>query len=140
MAWKSDITVSHSTENPCIIGMKGGFSVGMQQNFSNSISMYKKYLGLSLNEFTSMMEFSRSATQDYLNGRGNPTLSTVEHFAEKLNTDPLSLLSGNFTPSQLDNIRLLLETSQALMKLAPDKRLLFAEKFLELVLLLSSAD
>jgi len=112
----------------------------MQQNFSNSICMYKKSLGLSLNEFINMVEFSRSATHEYLNGRGNPTLATVEHFAEKLHTDPLVLISGDFTPGQLEKILMLLETSQALMKLSPDKRLQFAKKFLELVQLLSSED
>jgi len=119
---------------------KGEFSVGLQQNFSNSIYMYKKRMGLSLNEFTNMMEFSRSATQDYLNGKGNPTLSTVEHFAEKLHTDPLVLISGDFTLGQLENILLLFEAFQAIIKLSPEKRLQFAEKFLELVQLLSPED
>lgn len=112
----------------------------MQQNFTNAVRIYKQQMNLTLTEFSNMLEISRSAAQEYLKGKGNPTLATVEHFAEKLKTDPLSLVSGGISPGQYEKLQLLFELSDALVSLAPEDRRRFAGLLNEIMLLFDNGE
>ena len=107
--------------------------MSIQNNIAAVMRELKKQSGKSMTEFSEQLEISRSALQEYLAGTGNPSVTTVEHIAEKLNIDPVVLFSASFSTDQLDILLLLLNTVQSLDKLSPEQRTHFAELFLEMV-------
>lgn len=107
--------------------------MGMSENMAEMMRMLKRYSGKSVGEFSEDLDVSHSTLQVYLSGKGNPTLSMIEHLAGKLGITPLALVAGNVEPDQSTIIRLLLDTIQAVADLPQTKRLKFAELFLELV-------
>lgn len=107
--------------------------MGIQENMSKSIRSLKEAQHKSLVELSEELEISRSTLQKYLDGHGNPSLKMVEHLAEKLNVDPISLLTETFEPTQQEVVLLLMDTIKALALLPHSKRVLFAERFLEII-------
>ena len=87
----------------------------------------------SMQEAADGLEISRSALQDYLSGRGNPTLSTLAHLARRLEVDPALLVSGTFTDRQLEVLLSLLDSLDLLSGLVPAERRRFAGLLLEMV-------
>ena len=87
----------------------------------------------SMQEAADGLEISRSALQDYLSGRGNPTLSTLAHLARRLEVDPALLVSGTFTDRQLEVLLSLLDSLGLLSELEPAERRRFAGLLLEMV-------
>ena len=104
--------------------------MGLQENIAAAISAIMKRRNKSLTEFSEELDISRNALYDYLRGRGNPSIATLEHIAEKLNIDPAVLLSSL---DRRELILLLLETIQSVADLPEDRRFRFAELFLEIV-------
>lgn len=107
--------------------------MGIQQNMADVIRLLKQERGKSLMEFAEELEISRSTLQEYLTGRGNPSLEMVEHLARKLSVDPVVLLTGMFEPSQQKILFLLLDTIREIALLPEEKRLRFAELLLEMI-------
>lgn len=107
--------------------------MGMRENMSEMMRMLKRYSKKSVEEFSTDLDIASSTLQEYLNGRGNPTVSMIEHIAEKLGVDPIALVSGKLEPEQSQIVFLLLDTIQAISDLPQPRRLKFAELFLELV-------
>ena len=105
----------------------------IQQNMANVMRVMKQTRGVSLAEFSSELEISRSTLQEYLSGTGNPNLSTVEHLAKKLGIDPITLLTGVFTFDELQALLIVVDQLRFLSALEGQRRVLFAKKFLELV-------
>ena len=110
-----------------------GIAMGMLENMAEMIRMLKQYSGKSVGEFSADLDISPSTLQEYLSGKGNPTISMIEHLAEKLGVDPLALVSGKIEPELLQIVFLLLDTIQAVAGLPQPRRLKFAELFLEIV-------
>ena len=94
----------------------------MLENMAEMIRMLKQYSGKSVGEFSADLDISPSTLQEYLSGKGNPTISMIEHLAEKLGVDPLALVSGKIEPELLQ-----------IVFLPQPRRLKFAELFLEIV-------
>ena len=107
--------------------------MGMLENMAEMIRMLKQYSGKSVGEFSADLDISPSTHQEYLSWKGNPTISMIEHLAEKLGVDPLALVSGKIEPELLQIVFLLLDTIQAVAGLPQPRRLKFAELFLEIV-------
>ena len=107
--------------------------MGMQQNMADLICAIKKQRGKSVMGLSEELEISASTLQDYLKGKGNPTVKRVERLAEKLEIDPIALVSGSVDPEKRQIILLLLDTIQEVSELPQSKRVRFAELFLELV-------
>lgn len=105
----------------------------LQQNMANVIRAMKETRGMSLAEVSSELEISRSALQEYLSGTGNPNLSTIEHLAKKLGVAPITLLTGVFTFDELQAMLIVVDQLSFLSTLDGSKRILFAQKFLELI-------
>lgn len=108
--------------------------MGMQENIAVSIRTIMERRKKSLSEFSEELGISRNALYDYIRGRGNPSITTLEHIAEKLELDPSVLVLGLFELDQRETaLLLLLDTIQGVAELGEEKRIRFAELFLEMV-------
>lgn len=117
----------------CIILSKGAEEMGMLENMADMLRAKRKLSGQSIGEWADELGIAQSTLQEYIRGNGNPTVKIVEHLADKLEIDPIALISGNIEPEQRQTALLLLDTIQAVSALPQPKRLRFAEQFLELV-------
>ena len=107
--------------------------MGLQENIATFIRDAMKRDNKSLSEFSEELGISRNSLYDYSIGEGNPTILTLEHIAEKMDINPAALILGILDPEQRDILLVLTETVQDLAKLPEEKRLRFAELFLEMV-------
>lgn len=103
------------------------------ENMAEMLRAKRKLSGQSIEQWAETLGIAQSTLQEYLSGGGNPTLGMVVHLADKLEINPLALLSGDLEPEQRQIALLLLDTIQAVSVLPQAKRLRFAEQFLELV-------
>jgi len=105
----------------------------IQKNMSNIMNAIKESRRQSLTEFSEELEISRSSLQQLLDGTGNPSLHTIEHISQKLGIAPAALLLDPLEQSQQQITLLLLQTIDAVSKLDPEKRKLFAELFQQMI-------
>lgn len=112
----------------------------IQQNMATVIRVVKEARGESLAEFSAELEISRSSLQEYLSGRGNPNISTIEHLAEKLGVDPIFLLTGTHPGDEMNSLLNMINQLGYLSRLDTDNRVLFVEKLLELVHIWNEGD
>ena len=107
----------------------------IQKNMAAVMLAMKEKQGKSLTELSEELEISRSALQEYLAGNGNPTLSTVEHLAEKLGIPPVALVSGTVPADRLSVLVTLLDGLNLLSGLSVTQRRRFAELLDEMLAL-----
>lgn len=131
------ITVFHSAVDFCIILSKGGITISIQENLAASIRFMMEVRRQSLTEISEKAEISRSMMQEYVKARGNPSLATIEHLAEKLDVDPTALLTGMLGMEQTECALPLLGVIQQVAELDQEQRIRFTELFLEMVRILS---
>lgn len=112
--------------------------MGIQQNMADTIRMIMTLREKTLEEFAEDLEISRSTLQEYIKARGNPTALMIEHIAQKLEIDPAVLMTGLLDLNRREIVLLLLNTIQAVAELPEEKRIRFAELFLEMVHLWNS--
>lgn len=115
-------------------------TMGIQQNMADMIRMIMKLQKKSLDEFADELQIARSTLQDYLKAQGNPTATMIEHLAQKLGIDPAVLITGLFGLSQGETVLFLLGLIQKVAELPQERRLRFAELFLEMIHLWDSED
>ena len=106
----------------------------IQKNLSNMMRAIRESRNVSITQFSEELGISRSSLQDLLNGKSNPRIDTVEHIAESLAINPLTLLSAAYSEEQLETAILLLETIEAISRLPTEKRIKCASLFHELIL------
>ena len=111
--------------------------MGLQENIAAAMRAVMERRGKSLSDFSEELGISRNALHDYLRGRGNPSIATLEHIARKLEIDPAALVLGLFELDKREITLLLLDTIQSVAELPESRRLRFAELFLEMVKLWS---
>lgn len=109
--------------------------MSLQENLAAAMRTIMEQKQKSLTEFSVELDISRNALYDYLRGKGNPSIATLEHIADKLNVMPAFLMLGLFEQDEREVVLVLLNTIQKLSELPPEKRLKFAELFLEMVAL-----
>lgn len=114
--------------------------MNIQKKLADALRIFQADRGKSITEFSAELEISRSALEDYLSGSGNPSMSTVEHIADKLGVSPSLLLFGSFSEDQLHILLRLTDILSFLSDLPPDRRLRFAELLLEMVSLWNGVD
>ena len=132
------ITVFHSAVDFCIILSKGGITISIQENLAASIRFMMEVRRQSLTEISEKAEISRSLLREgFGKARGNPSLATIEHLAEKLDVDPTALLTGMLGMEQTECALPLLGVIQQVAELDQEQRIRFAELFLEMVQILS---
>ena len=107
--------------------------MGLQGNMASMLQALKDSRKQTMEHWSEELGIAPSTLQDYLKGKGNPTVKMVEHLAAQLGVDPLALLSGQLEPERHETVFLLLNTVQAVSGLPQPKRIKFAELFLELV-------
>lgn len=107
--------------------------MGIRENMAEMMRLLKRYRRKTVEEFSEDLDISASTLQDYMGGRGNPTVIMIEHLAQKLGVDPITLISGKIEPEQSEIVCLLLDTIQAVADLPQPRRLKFAALFQELV-------
>ena len=107
--------------------------MGIQENMADMMRALKKNRGQSMGAISEELGIAPSTLQDYLKGKGNPTVKMVEHLAEQLEIDPIALISGKIESEQYEIILLMLDTVHAVSDLPQPRRLKFADLFLELV-------
>lgn len=69
--------------------------MSLRENLAHSMNIIRAARQLSICEFSEELYVARSTMQDILSGTGNPRMDTVEHIAEQLHMDPISLLCDN---------------------------------------------
>ena len=114
--------------------------MGIQQNMADTIRMIMGLRKKTLEEFANDLGISRSTLQEYIKAHGNPTALMIEHIAQKLEIDPAILMTGLLDLDRREIVLLLLNSIQALAELPKEKRIRFAELFLEMVHLWNSED
>ena len=105
----------------------------IQKNMAMVIRAIKDASGKSMSEFSAELEISRSALQDYLAGKGNPCVDTINHIADKLGVDTAFLVSGEFNRNQVEVLIKLLDMMQFLTKYSRPQRLRIAEVLVDLL-------
>lgn len=105
----------------------------IQKNMSVVMQAIKRERNKSLVDFAEELEVASSSLQEYLTGRGNPRMTTIEHLAQKLNVDVTFLISGAFSDSEIEVLLKLLDTLGLLSGLPVPKRRKFAQLLLEMV-------
>ena len=110
-------TAFHSGVDFCIILSKGGITMGIRNNLAAALRFVMIIKHLTLAEFAEKLEISRSALQEYLKMRGNPSIATVEHLAQKMGIGPSVLLTDKsmdeFFALLLDTFPEVSETDEA---------------------------
>ena len=109
----------------------------MQENMAELIRLAMEKKHMSLQEFSKELEISRTMLQAYLRGKGNPSLKTIIHLAEKLDLDPAVFLTGMGDLEHPRIVLLLLDTVQGIAELSDARKQRFAELFLDMVKLWS---
>ena len=94
----------------------------LQKNLSNIMNAIRRNRDQSLTTFAKELDISRSSLQEILNGTGNPRMDTIEHIANRLNMDPLALLSCSYSEEQLEIAMPLLKITDTLSGLPEEKR------------------
>ena len=69
--------------------------MGIKHNLAKQLTTIRQQRGLSITEFSEELEIARSSLQDLLSGAGNPRTETIEHIANQLGIDPITLLSAS---------------------------------------------
>ncbi len=62
-------------------------------NLAENLHRLRKTQQMTLEEFSEKLEISKTALQQLEAGTGNPTLKTLEHIAERVDSSPAALLS-----------------------------------------------
>lgn len=112
----------------------------LQKNLSTIMNTIRNNRDQTLTEFANELGISRSSLQEILNGNGNPRMDTVEHLANKLDMDPLALLSCSYSEQQLFTAVPLLQIGGSIMHLPEEKKRKFIELFHQMMLLLVDSD
>lgn len=107
--------------------------MGMKYNMSEKIRRYKEEKNLSWEECSKALGVARSALQKYSEGKGNPTLGTVEYLAGKMGVEPIHLLCDSVPAEKLGLAMDLLGTLRYVGSLSGEKRALFVCLFLRLL-------
>lgn len=105
----------------------------VQQNMATVIRMIMETRNMSIDEFSEELEISRSTLQEYLKGKGNPSIKTIIHLSQKLEIEPAVLLTGMTEVEARDVVRPLLDTVLKVSRLNNDKKIRLAELFWEMV-------
>lgn len=109
--------------------------MGIQQNVARMMNAFKEQRNKSTAEFSEELEISRSTLQEYLNGTGNPSVLMLDHLAQKLEVDPMVLVSGTFQREPVSEVLLLFRMTKSVMDLPQEKRNNFASLFLQMAAL-----
>lgn len=107
--------------------------MSLQENLADYIQTLMKRNHKSLTEFSAELGISRNSLYGYSTGRGNPTIATLEYLAEQLGVDPAVLLLGILDQDYRRAALPLLDTLRGISDLDEEKRLRFAELFVELI-------
>ena len=99
--------------------------MNLRENFAVNMKTIFERSNHSLTEFADELSISRSSLQDILKGKSNPTLATVELIAEKLDVNPLSLLS--FSEEEIQAAFSLTQLLDWLFELSEENRALAAK-------------
>lgn len=118
----------------CIIKSKGGSAVNLHESIAEAIRRIMKERNKSLTEFAEELDISKNALYSYLRGDGNPSIGTLEGIAKKLEIEPAALLLGVLDQGDRQKIAMaILETFQNVALLPEERRMRFAELFLEMM-------
>lgn len=109
--------------------------MSMQENVARMMRAFQTAENKSTAAFSEELEISRSTLQSYLNGTGNPSVSMLEHIAQKLAVDPVVLVSDAFSGERADRLLLVMQTMNALAALSEEKRKSLAELFVQIAAL-----
>lgn len=66
----------------------------LQENLSKALQQIRTDKSWSIQRFADELYISKSNLQNLLSARGNPRLGTVEHIAERLQINPVDLLTN----------------------------------------------
>ena len=62
---------------------------------AKQLNIIRKERGMTVTEFSSHLEISRSSLQAILSCKANPRSDTIDHIADTLQVDPIALLAAS---------------------------------------------
>lgn len=107
--------------------------MGMIENMAHTMRLYMEQRNKSTAAFSDELEIARSTLRQYIEGTGNPSLSTVEHIAQKLDVDPIVLICGDREPQETSTAVRVLQASIAIAELSAEDRQCLFESFKKVV-------
>lgn len=110
--------------------------MGLRENMAAFLRAFMEQNNKSLAKMQEDVEISRNTLYSYVRGDGNPTFSTVEYIAERLDVAPTDITSGIYDPGSRELPADILYTLRCVADLPEDRRQRFIDLFLELVELL----
>lgn len=113
--------------------------MGMMENMARTMRIYMEQKNKSAAAFSEELEIARSTLLQYIEGKGNPSLHTVEHIARKLEIDPLTLVSGKQSQKDISAAAYVLQASMLATELSPEDRRSLFDSFEKVVSLLEKA-
>ena len=122
-----------SSVESCRIKAKGAFDMSLSENMAAFFRAFMDRNHKSLARIQEDLDISRNSLYAYSRGEGNPTISTVEYIAKKLNVDPASIMLGVYDPDGEEISMGLLRTVRGVAELSEEDRRQFTELFMEMV-------
>lgn len=89
----------------------------LRENLSRFLRSYMEKNKLSAAKLQTILDISRNSLYGYLNGTGNPTASTIEYIAEKLDVTPMAVIMGIYDPDSEEPSGLFLAAIQGVSEL-----------------------
>ena len=96
--------------------------MSMIDNLAHTMRKYMEQRNQNTAGFSEELEIARSTLRQYIEGKGNPSLGTVEHIARKLEIDPISLVCNDPDDRRTSAARYVLNTSLLTASLSEDDR------------------
>ena len=102
----------------------------LKENLARFLRAFMEKNRISAAKLQVILDISHNSLYAYLNGTGNPTISTIEYIAEKLNVMPAAIMLGVYDPDCKELSRLLLTTVQGVSELTQEGQQRFALLFI----------
>ena len=110
--------------------------MSLRENLARFLRAYMEKNKISASKLQTMLDISHNSMYDYINATGNPTFSTVEYIAEKLDVTPVDITLGVYDPDGQKLSELLLTAVWSVSELPQEVQhkfvLLFIREVMEL--------
>lgn len=109
--------------------------MSLKSNLSDQLNWYRA--GQTIVEFSSSLGIGKTSLKRFVSGKGNPSLGTIEHMAEHLDVEPVTLVSPleRTLPEPVRRAKCLLHVVPILCKLPRENRPKVCDLLVELTCL-----
>lgn len=106
----------------------------LKENLAKFLRAFMKANRISVSQLQRKLDISHNSLYAYLNGTGNPTISTIEYIAKKLNVAPSMIMLGVYDPDNQEISSLIPITVQGISELPWERQLRLVLRFIQAVI------